>query len=62
MADKKESKKPHVTIGVIGHIDHGKTDLMRAIKDALYTQQKATACSNKNKKWFDTEPEEPQRG
>ena len=36
MADKKsERTKPHVQIGTIGHVDYGKTDLNRAIKEAL---------------------------
>ena len=28
---KFESKKPHVNIGTIGHVDHGKTTLTAAI-------------------------------
>ena len=29
--EKYERKKPHVNIGTIGHIDHGKTTLTAAI-------------------------------
>ena len=28
---KFESKKPHVNVGTIGHVDHGKTTLTAAI-------------------------------
>ena len=36
MAKKKfERKKPHVNIGTIGHIDHGKTTLTSAITRCL---------------------------
>ena len=32
---KFERKKPHVNIGTIGHVDHGKTTLTAAITHAL---------------------------
>ena len=36
MAKKKfERKKPHVNVGTIGHIDHGKTTLTSAITKHL---------------------------
>ena len=36
MAKKKyERKKPHVNVGTIGHIDHGKTTLTSAITRCL---------------------------
>ncbi|MDP3028467.1 MAG: GTP-binding protein, partial [Deltaproteobacteria bacterium] len=36
MGKKKfERKKPHVNIGTIGHIDHGKTTLTSAITAVL---------------------------
>lgn len=31
MADKFERTKPHVNVGTIGHVDHGKTTLTAAI-------------------------------
>jgi translation elongation factor EF-Tu-like GTPase len=31
MSDTFERKKPHVNIGTIGHVDHGKTSLTAAI-------------------------------
>ncbi|MGH2717787.1 MAG: GTP-binding protein, partial [Actinomycetota bacterium] len=39
MAKKKfERTKPHVNIGTIGHIDHGKTTLTAAITKVLHDQ------------------------
>jgi len=32
---KFERKKPHVNIGTIGHVDHGKTSLTAAITGVL---------------------------
>jgi len=38
MAKKKfERTKPHVNVGTIGHIDHGKTTLTAAITKVLAT-------------------------
>lgn len=37
--------KPHVNVGTIGHIDHGKTTLTAAILAALAKKGKATAKS-----------------
>ncbi|WP_254171391.1 GTP-binding protein, partial [Clostridioides difficile] len=33
---KYERTKPHVNIGTIGHVDHGKTTLTAAITKTLY--------------------------
>ena len=33
--EKFERKKPHVNIGTIGHVDHGKTTLTAAITSVL---------------------------
>ena len=35
MADKFERTKPHVNVGTIGHVDHGKTTLTAAILHVL---------------------------
>ena len=35
--DKYERQKPHVRIGTIGHVDHGKTTLTAAITKLLTT-------------------------
>ena len=43
MAKKKfERTKPHVNVGTIGHIDHGKTTLTAAITKQLAKKGKAT--------------------
>src|SRR5918992_1430633 len=61
MAKKKfERNKPHVNIGTMGHIDHGKTTLTAAITKVL-------AESNPNVQFMtfdeiDKAPEEKQRG
>jgi elongation factor Tu len=36
--EKFERKKPHVNVGTIGHIDHGKTTLTAAITRVLSTK------------------------
>ena len=57
--EKFERKKPHVNIGTIGHIDHGKTTLTSAITRVLATKgfAKATAFDE-----IDKAPEEKERG
>ncbi|MCX8084810.1 MAG: GTP-binding protein, partial [Calditerrivibrio sp.] len=35
---KFERKKPHVNVGTIGHVDHGKTTLTAAITRVLSTK------------------------
>src|SRR5690349_12146317 len=60
MAKKKfERTKPHVNVGTIGHIDHGKTTLTAAITKVLSTAQlaKYTAFDQ-----IDKAPEERERG
>jgi len=60
MAKKKfERTKPHVNVGTIGHIDHGKTTLTAAITKVLATSQlaKYTAFDQ-----IDKAPEERERG
>ncbi|MEA4881576.1 MAG: GTP-binding protein, partial [Synergistaceae bacterium] len=37
--EKFERSKPHLNIGTIGHIDHGKTTLTAAITKCLATSQ-----------------------
>ena len=57
--DKFERKKPHVNIGTIGHVDHGKTTLTAAITISL-----AIKGSSIGKKYdeIDSAPEEKARG
>ena len=56
---KFERKKPHVNIGTIGHVDHGKTTLTAAITMAL-----AASMGGKGRKYadIDSAPEEKARG
>ncbi len=51
--------KPHVNIGTIGHVDHGKTTLTAAITDILSRQGLA---EKKNYDEIDGAPEEKERG
>ncbi len=51
--------KPHVNIGTIGHVDHGKTTLTAAITNYLAKKGLATA---KNYAEIDNSPEEKERG
>ena len=60
MAKKKyERTKPHVNIGTIGHVDHGKTTLTSAITRVLATQGQASYRSYDS---IDNAPEEKARG
>lgn len=60
MAEKFERTKPHVNVGTIGHVDHGKTTLTAAIlKVAGLAGLKA---SQKGVDQIDAAPEEKQRG
>jgi len=61
MATKEQFKrtKPHVNIGTIGHVDHGKTTLTSAITKVLATQGLAQAKSYEE---IDNAPEERERG
>ncbi|MCU0384531.1 MAG: elongation factor Tu [Flavihumibacter sp.] len=52
-------EKPHVNVGTIGHVDHGKTTLTAAITSILATKGLATA---KKYDEIDGAPEEKERG
>lgn len=60
MADKFERSKPHVNVGTIGHVDHGKTTLTAAILTTLTA--KGFTASNKSVDQIDAAPEEKARG
>ena len=57
--DKFERSKPHVNIGTIGHVDHGKTTLTAAITKVLGLQGLAEATDFDE---IDKAPEEKERG
>ena len=61
MAKQKfERTKPHVNVGTIGHIDHGKTTLTAAITKVL--SEKGTNTEVRDFSSIDNAPEERQRG
>ena len=57
--EKFERSKPHVNIGTIGHVDHGKTTLTAAITTVLAKQGLAEV---KSFDAIDNAPEEKERG
>jgi elongation factor Tu len=56
---KFERNKPHVNVGTIGHVDHGKTTLTAAITTVLALKGGATATAYDQ---IDKAPEERERG
>ena len=57
---KFERTKPHVNIGTMGHIDHGKTTLTAAITKTLHDHNPSTAFTPFDQ--IDKAPEEKARG
>src|SRR5579872_3741795 len=62
MADQFDRSKPHVNVGTMGHVDHGKTTLTAAITHVL--AKKMPSAINKPVKYdeIDKAPEEKARG
>ncbi|MFH1427749.1 MAG: elongation factor Tu [Patescibacteria group bacterium] len=60
MAEKFERTKPHINVGTIGHVDHGKTTLTAAILKVL--AEKGLRASQKSVDQIDAAPEEKARG
>ncbi|MGH9206722.1 MAG: GTP-binding protein, partial [Acidimicrobiales bacterium] len=61
MAKKKfERSKPHVNVGTMGHIDHGKTTLTAAITKVLSEKNQTVSFTPFDQ--IDKAPEEKQRG
>ncbi|MFC1613044.1 elongation factor Tu [Patescibacteria group bacterium] len=60
MPEKFERTKPHVNIGTIGHVDHGKTTLTAAILKVL--KAKGMKVTDKTVDQIDAAPEEKDRG
>src|SRR5712692_7401084 len=58
-AAKYQRTKPHLNIGTIGHVDHGKTTLTAAITTVLAKKGMATAKKYED---IDNAPEERARG
>jgi elongation factor Tu len=58
---KFERTKPHVNIGTIGHVDHGKTTLTAAISKVLYDKY-PDLNEKRDFASIDSAPEERQRG
>ncbi len=59
---KFERTKPHVNIGTIGHIDHGKTTLTAAISQVLHDKYPDLNPDTQAFDQIDKAPEERQRG
>ncbi len=57
---KFDRSKPHVNIGTVGHVDHGKTTLTAAIINCLATENSSIA--KKSVDDIDNAPEEKERG
>lgn len=59
---KFERTKPHVNIGTIGHVDHGKTTLTAAISKVLADKYPSSVNVIRDFASIDSAPEERQRG
>ena len=57
--EKFERNKPHVNIGTIGHVDHGKTTLSAAITKIMSEKHGGAAMAYDE---IDKAPEERERG
>ena len=59
-AEKFERTKPHINVGTIGHVDHGKTTLTASL--LKYAKLKGLIASDKGVDQIDAAPEEKARG
>ncbi len=62
MAEEFNRAKPHVNVGTIGHVDHGKTTLTAAILTVLNRQGGGYSSKMKGVDQIDNAPEEKARG
>ncbi|ETB64043.1 TPA: elongation factor Tu [Candidatus Nomurabacteria bacterium] len=62
MAEEFNRDKPHVNVGTIGHVDHGKTTLTAAILSILARQGGEYGAKIKGVDQIDSAPEEKARG
>ena len=60
MAEAFDRSKPHVNVGTIGHVDHGKTTLTASILHSLNLAGKKVKLEDVNS--IDNAPEERERG
>ena len=62
MAEAFDRSKPHINVGTIGHVDHGKTTLTAAILTVLETKGGEYGANKKAIDQIDNAPEEKARG
>ena len=62
MAAEFDRSKPHVNVGTIGHVDHGKTTLTAAILHVLNMRGEGYGAALKGVDQIDNAPEERERG
>jgi len=62
MADAFDRSKPHVNVGTMGHVDHGKTTRTAAITHVLAKRLPSAVNQPKNYDEIDNAPEEKARG
>ncbi|MEQ1561275.1 MAG: elongation factor Tu [Nitrospira sp.] len=62
MAGEFDRSKPHINVGTIGHVDHGKTTLTAAILTILNRQGGGYSATVKGVDEIDKSPEEKARG
>ena len=62
MAEEFNRDKPHINVGTMGHVDHGKTTLTAAILNTLSRQGEGFGAKIKGVDEIDNAPEEKARG
>jgi len=62
MAEAFDRSKPHVNVGTIGHVDHGKTTLTAALLNTLSQKGDGYSATIKGVDQIDNAPEEKARG
>ena len=62
MAESFDRTKPHVNVGTMGHVDHGKTTLTAAITTVLAKRKPSAVNKKVDYAQIDNAPEERQRG
>ena len=62
MAGTFDRSKPHVNVGTMGHVDHGKTTLTAAISHVLSKRLPSDVNKPRDYDQIDNAPEEKQRG